>query len=939
MNIREEYEKLSQKEYKFSLIDEVNILKDQCIRENNDEYSYKCTLLISDIYIEHQNNEEALRILLKDMKTLDSSVFSNIYLDYLDRLVYLYINRRNYKIALKYIEAKEKALSPNDTVSINRMNLEYSYVYGEMGSLDNSEHYLNQILNNNPDDELKAYVLSNLTKIYIDKHDIVSAKYSLNQCLTYEQDHEGEVYCDYLLAKICVLEDNSKDALKLYDNIFEHEEINQMTLAIMNDYLKLLNKLKMYDKSLLLMNKLSLFVNACNDLGVKKEFYQNQLDYFVAVNDNSGVSNMMKEIKEIEVQLTNNEQMLLNANFEDEKNDIVEETEAKVFTKIDTLTSLVDIALKGNTLREIIMDYSNKVHKIISFNELTFVLFNKVDEQEFQINDYITCLKYKKERLYEKNIAYEDLKGTIIEMMINKSKPVAIDLSASTIDVKDIFDGELYSKIENRYLNIIPCKCDGDTFAAVVYSSADVDLTDYSNTVLLKVATKALESSLIIQFTKENSHRIENTLDMVVLENNIGLFYSNNNTMYLSEHLKKLLQIKYNSISVNDYMKKIVKADLDRYKDAISTGEKYIIKYKYELPDKVIQLVEICEPCLDINGKKMYYQGTIRPFDEESVGYALGEKDLRNRMFELKQKTNIIEFKFSLIKIQGSVDEYVNVKNTFGVEPYYLNDGTFIVILENEANQRTLDKYVKNFASRCAIIRCPRDIINVDEMLPIAKLMLENNELYFTNDIYREFIKKNNLLSRFYNILTKGFGLKALNYNTYNNTALCEIKPLILGINDKDNVRKYLTPELITRFDEKLINTYLTNCSNINSNCFFELSNEVIYRTLTENNLDVFKNVTFVMYEYNKISTVIFNKLKELGMQIIIHENIIDLVDAYYFTTGVIKGIYIPEKETPIENYKFIKLANMFDLSLICYNAISDYDKICYYNGNSDVIE
>ena len=79
MVIREQYELLLNKEYKFSLINEVNSLKDECIKQNNQEYIYKCNLLISDIYIDHDNKEEALNILLKDIKAIDQVIFKNIY--------------------------------------------------------------------------------------------------------------------------------------------------------------------------------------------------------------------------------------------------------------------------------------------------------------------------------------------------------------------------------------------------------------------------------------------------------------------------------------------------------------------------------------------------------------------------------------------------------------------------------------------------------------------------------------------------------------------------------------------------------------------------------------------------------------------------------------------------------------------------------------------
>ena len=96
MNIKQQYEILLEKEYKFSLISEINSLKDQCILENNTEYLFKCTLLISDVYIEHQNFDEALSLLLKEMKNLDKIVFKTIYIDFLERLIYLYINKTYY---------------------------------------------------------------------------------------------------------------------------------------------------------------------------------------------------------------------------------------------------------------------------------------------------------------------------------------------------------------------------------------------------------------------------------------------------------------------------------------------------------------------------------------------------------------------------------------------------------------------------------------------------------------------------------------------------------------------------------------------------------------------------------------------------------------------------------------------------------------------------
>lgn len=932
LNIREQFAILEQKDKTFSLLNEINVLKDQCIKENNKEYYYECILLTADVYIEHQNNDEAISLLLKEFKKIDEVIFQKVYLEFLDKLIYLYINKRNYKVALRYITLKEKYINEKDTISKNRFYLELAYVYGEMNDLDKALSYFNQILQNNPDNETKSYVLSNVTKIYIDKNEVKKAKESLNSCLAIETNHEGEVYSDYLLARIFSMEGKNNEAIQLYDNILGNEEINNMTLNIINDYLKLLNNLKKYDQSLLVMNKISLFINATDDLIIKDQFYHNKLDYFIGVNDTNQISNTMKEIDRIEKTINDNEEKINTENSEDDRNDIIEKTTNNLVYRFDVLTNLVNIALHGNTLREIIMDYSSKLQKIINFNELTFVLFNKINEADYQISDSIKCFKYKSGRLYEKNINYEALRDTVVEMMVTKNRDIAIDFSFSRLSFKDIFNGNEYNREEVKYINTIPCIYNNDTFAAVIYSSNENDLTEQTNTVILKLGTKLLESALAIEFANEKNNYLEKTINMVTNDNNIGLFYLNNNTMYLSPYLKKLFSYKHNTISCNEFIKNVAKADYDKYVSKFSEKEKYKVTFKYNLDDKVIQLEEIGEPIYDYNNHICYYQGIIKSLENESIGYALSQKDLDRAIIDLKSKSNTIEFKFSIIKIKGSVDEYVEIKKNFGVEPFYINDGSFIIILENEVNQRTLDRLIKNYATRSAIIRYPRDIINIDEMLSIASIMLDYNKLYFTDDIYRGYIKKNNLVNRIDSILNSDLILNGLEFNTFAGDYIYEIKPEIPGIDIKENINKYLGTALKQKYDDKLVSSIINN--NFKHDCFVSVSNEYLLHILNAFDLKRFNNFTFVVCEYDKNINEIFDKLKEKNLKVYVDIKIINLLDAFYFTTGIIKGIFISEKINSNDLHKVLRLANMFELELISYEKINDYKKVTLYSGN-----
>lgn len=936
LSIKECYDTLLSYELSFSLIDMINSLKDRCIKENNKEYLYKCNLLISDVYIERDTTEEALNLLLKDIKNIDPSIFKNIYLSYLDRLVYLYVNKRNYNVAIRYASLKETLLNKTDKESINRLYMEMSYIYAGMGELDKAEFYLKEIINNEPDNETESYVLSNLTKIYIDKSDIQMAKETLNSCLCIETDHNGDIYNEYLLAKICVLEEKYAQALQLYEEIFEKEEINNMTLSIFNDYLSLLIKLEMYDNSLLLMNKLSLFINATNDLEIKKQFYTNKLNYFAGIKDNNNVSITMKEINDLDKTLALNEQKILKSNFEEEKLNIVEETTSSVMSKIDVLTNLTSIALKGSTLRDIIMDYSTKINKIIPFSNLTVVLFNKVDEHEYEITDNIKLFRYKNNRLYEKSIEYKDLMNTIVEMMVTKNRPIALDLASSNFKLDDIFTNTSYDNNETRYLNAIPCVYKDDVFACVVYQSFNDDITNQENNVLLKVSTMSLESALTIMFLNDNYKASESICDFVIKESNLGLFYLNNNTMYLSNYLKQMLKIKYNSVSKNDFMKKICKSDLEKYQTITDITDGYSITYKYELGTKIIELEEVVHPYKDLNGKILYYQGIIKSLENKNIGYALSKKELDRYMLELKRKTDAIEFRFSLIKIKGSSDEYLDIKASFGVEPYYLVDGSFIIILENEVNQRTLDKLIKNYVSRTAVVRYPRDVINIDEMLNIASLMIEQSIVYFNQEVYRGFIKKNNLITRITSVLSNPLKLRKLIYKSFNGNNFYEIKPAIIGLSEKERICKYLGEEISDTYNEKLFNAVVD--ANIptskNDRIIIELTNKGILSAINNYDINKYNYISFIMGEFNDYSKKVFELLKQNNLKIYIDYSLIEMLDAYIFTSGIIKGIYISNEIGIISKNlynKILRVANMFDLSIVSYDIITDYDKvICY---------
>ena len=92
--LKNEYNRLSQMEMKFSLIDDVKKLREEALKKQSLEYYYLSNILISDIHLEHNNYEEAIKILRKDIHDIDKALFKNLYISILDRVLYIYNSNR-----------------------------------------------------------------------------------------------------------------------------------------------------------------------------------------------------------------------------------------------------------------------------------------------------------------------------------------------------------------------------------------------------------------------------------------------------------------------------------------------------------------------------------------------------------------------------------------------------------------------------------------------------------------------------------------------------------------------------------------------------------------------------------------------------------------------------------------------------------------------------
>ncbi len=921
--IREKYQELLTKEYSYSLINEVNELKSQCVREQNKEYYFLCDILLIDIYIEHQNLEEALEIAQKDIQNFDSATFKSIYLSYLERIIYIYITKKNFRIAKRYALEKEKYIDKNNSESLNRWYLEMSYIHGEVGELEKAEDDLNHILANHPSDDIRPYVLSNLTKIYIDMKKVNEAMMTLNECMELKLDQEGKVYCDYLLAKICILSNSYNEAIEIFDQMFQKEDINQMTLSIVNEYLELLIQMKLCDKALLVMNKMGIFMNATNDLQIQKAFLRNKVNYFVAIRDTAPISTLLEEIKQLDEKISFEEQKILNESFEDDKNDIVERSITNIIEQVDKLTTLVNCSLSNGGLRDLIADYSSKIRKILPIDSVSFVLFNKVDEPEYLNANEILCIYSKNEKTYEKQLEYSNLQQTIFEMIVNQKEPISLDLNMCNIALKDLFSGKTYLEENINYISAFPFVQDHDVFAVLIFASSSHDLTTQNDTVLLKVAAKLLESKLISSFIRDNLDEALYSLNVLSEQTNCSLVRINNDTLYLTKELIQLLHTKSGTISRNEYKKKIMDADIDTYESAMLQKEGYDIEYRLLVDDKIYPVHEKMSAWQDANKRNTLFVGTIMLLDKECIGKVLGEKEFNKKVNELKANTHKIEFRFSFIRIRGSRSEYDEIKEAFGENPYYLTDGTFVVVLENEVNIKNLEKLIKNYSDRASIIRYPRDMINIDELIKVSKASLDQNNLFFTEDLYKEYLKKISVANEVKKIFTTKMPLLLTFYHSYDDVLWVDVKTQVVGLSDRENVREYLSQDMLVQYDTHTYLEYMKK--DVKYSSLLPISNQAIIELYKDQKLKAKKHLYLVIHQVDEMLSQVLDILRQLEISIFVDASMLENMDPYHLSSGLVKGAMITKGMDGQQRNKLLRLASVFNLIIASSYRMNDW--------------
>ncbi|MDD4001063.1 MAG: PAS domain-containing protein, partial [Bacilli bacterium] len=845
MTIKEIYYELTKKELTLADFKTIVDLKNQCVIEMNQEYLYLCDILIIDIYINENLFDDALNITIKNINNIDSIIFKKIYISFLDRAIYIFIQKKNYKSAYRYAFMKRKVIDLDNIDEINRWYLEMAYIYAELNQKEKALMNLKAILNNYPNDGLKALTLSNMTKLYIDQKQISEAKSTLNECITlvYKlDDEEGITYCEYLNAKLHILENNLKLAKQSFQDIFKN--LNNLTddyLSIANEYIALLIDMDLYDEAYRISIKYLKSVEKSKDLYIKKNYYKNYLKIFILKNKNvrEDLKQLLHAIEVLETEIDRTGQNIINESNEDDKNLEVATQIREVIGRIEKTINITNLALKNENERDCFMEFSKGLESYVYFDEILFVILTKGDSEvlpDFLDNfNIVKTYNYKKQRLYERDFSFNNLTGTVIEMLLSTSHEVALDFKETPIPVKDLVTEKSYAELGVKSLYAIPLNMEREIFGCVIFVGDDSTLIDQEQTLNLKVATKLLELKLINLFFQENLRSQKAIMQVAIEDLEAGIYFLNpeNRKMMLSEELSNFFQ-KSSNLTKEEYEDNINPEDLKIYENIekfIEMGEPYKIEYRIKIGEKEVLISDKAHPYITKDGIIKFYVGTIAKLDNEIIvnevenEAILGAEDYQKTLSEISEKTHNLEYKCTFVKFVlentdglkmnkfEKVVEYVYgvIKENFSNQVYYLDNGFFAAILEIN-DQRVIDRKVKavfsiidqgiiyenealHFDLKAAAVRFPRDTYNFQEVSDFLEIALNSENRYqiFNDDLHKRFLKKKAITACVKEELKRdNLELLFLKLKTKDNTTAYEVTYNIPGLTLKEPIFEYL---------------------------------------------------------------------------------------------------------------------------------------------------
>ncbi|MDD3123583.1 MAG: hypothetical protein PHC62_08755 [Candidatus Izemoplasmatales bacterium] len=979
MNIRDTYNKLANQELNLKLFNSVVELRNECKATNNFEYLYLSTLLMIDIYINENLLDDALMIASKSFTDIDKVVFSKIYVSVLERLIYIFIQKKNYRRAFRYTNEKRPYLDSNNVEEINRWYLENSYIYAAMGEKNKALTNLLAILANNPDENLKSIILSNITKLYIDDGDMINAIKYLEDTMTLTnslKDKAGQRYCDYLNAKILISEKKYKFAYKIFVDMFKNlKEINDEEIGFLNEFSELLLVMDQYSDVKSYSDKYQKSVESSNDQYLKKDFYKNYLRASIMIlpGHKEEIRKLLDYIELVEKEIARSDEISTTTASEDDKFLEVNEKMEEIINQVENTINLVNFAMVKSGERESILEFSKSLEKIVPFGEALFVIFNRANFELlpdlYDKYSTVSTFNYKKERLYERELPYSDLNDTIVELLISGNKDVTIDFTDTNIPVKNPIAKTTYLDQKVKWLFATTLNYDGDLYACAVFTSSIYDILSPSALVNLKIATKLLESKLVNLFYQENLQSQKDILQVAMSELQEGMFYYEikRQRMLLTAEFSKFLGNDKTVISRNDYIKKIISEDrekLQEVEEAIKLERAYTVEYYLSLMGNRVLVKEHGRPYISRDGILKFYVCTITKNGyerEESNSLNLDnrtkkkEDNFLEKLESFKDKDSE-ENKFTLIGVEIlNLQKFFNIKekliseisllikNSVTDEVFFLDNSFFISIVPT-IDQKTIEKITRTVAIKLdnleidskkvdvrksiSYIKYPKNINNLRDIYEVLRNMLEINQEAFTEEYYLKYLNRKRIINCVKDDIEKD-DIEILYSPMYmgNLKVGYEIKYNLKGLSPEEKVNNYLDDDILTLFEKKLFQ--MVSISKDNLVKFIFISVSTLDHLITEKYFEDSSNIINrpILMIYGKIvdSYKIISYLREKGYKIYLDYLTLKGLNIEEVFNLELEGVIIQTELFAEERIKFLEFSRSQKYQLITRLELNDY--------------
>lgn len=958
MNLLEQYNLISEKELSFDLIPEVLSIQNEFLKQNNLLYYFLCTNKIIDIYINEEKLDEALELGEELIAKPNYKAYLESYKLTIDELIYIYITKQYYQRALAYLEKKKEIIDVKNCDEVNRLYLEYSYVHIALGEKSATLAKLKAILENNPSLEMKTVTLNNLTKLYIDNNNFDEAKKTLSDSIVLVNqinDEEGKRYCTYLQGLLNHLEGDFKEAKVNLNKLYKDINISNCfreNLIYLNEYFSLLLDMNEIKETTDIIDKYYNIIVSSDDSFNKLAFLKNVLRLGIlnpnfvkrAFKGKYETKNILELVNKLELENAEIKNIKTSEIKEDELSFQMTNSEQNLYGKL--LTQLNDIVIdySSGNIRSLLIDYSSSLKNKVFFDEALYIILDKESKMIIPNikNDFnrIYSYQYKKDRLYERELSFNDLIKTPVEEILNSSSNkislnVTLDRESTFIDpISKTKYSELY-----KYMYAYPLFNNKKVYGVSIYLSKNIDFKQPFNNIFLNVTSNNLSYALISLFNMNFNSLQYNLLNTCDNKSNSGIFYYfvKDKEYILSTKCKQILNLDKDILSKDEFIKGIIKADLKEYinkHEQLNDKVEYKINYHYNIGDNNVLITEEASPYV-VNGKDLYYCGRISYIElDKSLLYEIKQyhplsfNEFSIKIDSLKDKSfTSLAIKFSK---EISNNEVFNKLFTTFNDNIYLINGIYYYITSDISSKNILKK-ISNMNLDCysyTIIEYPSQLVRKEDLLGLTTYLLQSKGYVpFTNESYASYISKSTIIECLeeaiitdnidlqYNILKAaskviGYNIEPIVRGIYNNSlkVLCDgdiyglYKYIFMNINDLENPLNIDNPIYLIKIRNTCLYKILNNDFKITKSIIFELDgngyNDEILSILSNKNCKVIVNNKF-MNNISLESLIKYNNLI-VGFNEKIDENILNLFakfnSNYYFYDE--KGFEIEIKET-----------------------------------------